>query len=59
MADATKSILKSKTFWVNVLSFGATYIPGLPIKPAVQVPLLAGVNILLRWVTKGPVSFIP
>lgn len=49
-----KSLLKSKTFWFNVLSLAATYSGYLPPQyAAVAVPLA---NLLLRYVTTSPVS---
>ena len=53
--DASKPLWKSKTFWANVLALAATYAPGLPIPPKVAVPIVAAVNIALRWITRGPV----
>ena len=57
MADTTKSVLKSKTIWLNSLTLAAAIVPGLAIPAKTGVLVLALVNIALRWITKGPVSF--
>lgn len=49
-----KSILKSKTFWLNALTAVATYGGLLPQVPATMYALL-GANVALRVITKGPV----
>jgi hypothetical protein len=49
-----KSIFASKTLYVNALMLVATYGGYLPAEyAAVTVPIA---NILLRFLTKGPVS---
>ena len=59
MADP-KSILVSKTFWVNLLGLLTLVLPllGAPqvLDPEVTAGLLAVVNLVLRFLTKGPVS---
>ena len=57
MADTSKSIFKSKTFWVNGLTLAASLLPGIALPVKIAVPVIAIVNIALRWITKGPVSF--
>jgi hypothetical protein len=54
-----KNILKSKTFWVNVLSIGATALGALPVDPHVGMIALGAINILLRKLTTGAVHVIP
>ena len=62
-SQPTKSVLSSKTIIFNVLTI-ATLLLGspefldfLPPMTAEQVgSILAGINIALRFVTKGPVS---
>ena len=51
----SKSIFKSKTFWVNALALASAAVPGLSLAPAVAVPAVAAINIALRWITRGPV----
>ena len=54
-----KSILKSKTFWVNLLSIAGLIVQsqtGYIIDPATQAMGLGLVNGILRTVTKEPVS---
>lgn len=54
----TKSIFKSKVFWINILAGAAVAIPGLqlPISAQVQITILAAVNIILRAVTTEPIK---
>lgn len=57
-----KSLWKSKTFWLNLLTAtvavaGGTYGEILPTK--VAVPILAGANIAIRIFTSLPVTLIP
>jgi uncharacterized membrane protein len=56
-----KSIFTSKTFWVNTLSLIAIITQGITGKEIVSVELQAGIlsfiNIILRTVTKEPVSW--
>ena len=54
---AKKNILKSKTFWLNVLGVAAAYGGVLPPKYAVPVVTLG--NIGLRLVSNTPVSILP
>ena len=50
----SKSIWKSKVFWVNVVAAVAQY--GYSVIPAeYAVPVVAVANVILRWVTVGPV----
>ncbi len=48
-----KSILKSKTFWLNVAGFAAAYANVLP--PEYAALVIAVANIANRFLTKGPV----
>lgn len=52
-----KNILKSKTFWLNVIGIAAEYGGYLPQK--YSMPILAGANIVNRFLTTGPVSLLP
>lgn len=58
----SKSILASKTFWVNAVAFLGSLGAGLgldiPIEDqgALVGGIMAGVNIGLRFLTKTPVS---
>lgn len=58
MADpSSKNILKSKTFWTNLL-LGAAQVGGvLPSKYG--VPIQTIVNLVLRVVTDMPVTILP
>jgi len=51
---APKPFYKSKTFWANVLVIGGHYFGYLP--PQVTPYVLAGANILLRFLTVGPIT---
>jgi len=55
----SKSILKSKTFWINIAVGATIAIPGLglPLSEKVQIWILAGTNIVLRAVTYEKVNF--
>jgi hypothetical protein len=55
-----KSILLSKTIWVNVLAIIAFVLQskfGFVIDETTQLQILAGVNVVLRFVTKEPISW--
>jgi hypothetical protein len=58
----TKSILKSKIFWANLIAIVLIIIQAVAgispaeIGPEYQGVILGVVNIILRFVTKGPVS---
>jgi hypothetical protein len=54
----SKSILKSKTFWFNVLGVGLTVASGGIIPSNVATPVIAVGNVVLRLVTKEPVHVI-
>ena len=49
-----KSIIKSKTFWFNVLTLALTVAEFLPAKAA-GIIIPAG-NVALRFVTENPVG---
>lgn len=51
-----KSIFKSKTFWFNVLSVAGLAVGVVPLPPMVAETTIGIVNVLLRLVTKDPVS---
>lgn len=58
----TKKFWQSKTFWTNLLLGGALIAGGVTGQPVeipleIQVGVLAGINLLLRWVTREPVSW--
>lgn len=57
----SKSIFVSKTFWVNVLALAAMVVQGVTGKEVIgldaQASILAGINILLRFITKQPVTW--
>jgi hypothetical protein len=62
MADQTesKSTLVSKTFWINVLALVATLVQtqtGFLIDGELQLSLLAVINLILRLITKQPVTW--
>lgn len=57
-----KSILKSKTFWVQVAALMAALFPvvqaWLADNPVEFVALLAAVNVIVRFLTSGTVSIL-
>jgi hypothetical protein len=59
----TKSILASKTVWVNLISAASTLYPPVGVwvaaNPQVAMAVLGGINILVRLITKGAVSLFP
>jgi len=58
--EESKPFYASKTFWVNLIAGVALVAQGVTGKEVipldVQASILAGVNILLRFVTKGKVT---
>jgi len=55
-----KRYWESKTLWVNVIAFVAMLVQsqtGYAVSPEVEVGILGVVNIILRIVTKEPVSW--
>jgi hypothetical protein len=57
----TKSFLLSKTFWLNLVALASLIAPQvrewLASNPVEFMAVLGAVNIILRFVTKGAVSF--
>jgi hypothetical protein len=60
MNPPDKNFLKSKTFWTNVIAAGTMLYPpvGAVINtiPGGSVGILAGLNILLRFISSGKVT---
>ena len=56
--DMSKSIFKSKTFWVNVLSAGLELTQVLPIPPGTLLLVTNALNIALRVITEEPVHVV-
>ena len=59
--DASKPVRKSKTMWINGLTLAAALLAGplgIALPPQWAVPALAGVNLALRWITRGPVHLL-
>ena len=57
----SKPLIKSKTFWVNLLTGIVAFTAGplgaaLPTK--YTVPAVAAINIALRFLTTGPVHLL-
>jgi hypothetical protein len=56
-----KSIFTSKTFWTNILAIMAIIIQGVTGKEfmslELQTGILAVINIILRSITKEPVTW--
>jgi hypothetical protein len=59
----TKSIFKSKTFWTQNIILAATMFPQVRAyigdNGALAIQLLSGVNIALRYISKGAVTLFP
>lgn len=54
----SKNLLRSKTFWFNVLSGVASYSGFLPVDPQTALIVSNAANIGLRVITKGPVHVL-
>ena len=54
----SKSIFKSRTFWLNTLTMVANFGGMIPVSPEVALYLVNGANIGLRILTKGPAHVI-
>ena len=60
MSNEAKKVWESKTFWVNVIAILALLAQtqvGFIIDPEAQAALLAVANLVLRAVTKTPISW--
>jgi hypothetical protein len=57
-AKMSKSILKSKVFWVNVLSAAAELAGIIPLPGGTALIVANILNIALRFVTTGPTHLI-
>ena len=55
-----KSLLTSKTFWVQVVTFASAFVPAvqqwLASNPEQFLGALAAVNVLVRFATKGKIT---
>lgn len=51
-----KSIFKSKVFWVNLITGSADVFQVIPLPQGWSVPVLAMINIGLRFLTEKPVN---
>lgn len=55
----TKTFYTSKTFWLNAVALGvyvAQQYGGVTSLPAVDPGVIAIANLVLRWVTKQPIT---
>ena len=57
-ASVSKSILKSKVFWINVLSAAAELAGIIPLPGGTALIVANILNIALRFVTTGPTHLI-
>lgn len=59
MEQQPKSIFLSKTFWIQVLTFGLSFIPAvkeyISVHPEIFATVFAFVNVVLRLITKDKV----
>ncbi len=55
-----KTLLTSKTFWVQVVTFASAFVPvvqeWLATNPEQFLGALSAVNVIVRFTTKGKVS---
>lgn len=54
-----KSIFKSKTFWVNLLSMATAVSGVVPLDPDTSAVIVGCANIALRTITSDPVTVLP
>ena len=54
----TKSIFRSKTFWLNLVGAFTLLVPGLPIASATIGLIMTGLNIANRLLTDQPVHVV-
>ncbi len=55
-----KKFWTSKTFWVNLIAIAVLVLQSYTefvISPVIQAEILVGINLLLRFVTKEPVTW--
>lgn len=57
-AQVSKSLFKSKTFWINLLTAGAELAGVIPLPAGTMLLVVSGINIALRVLTKGPVHVL-
>jgi hypothetical protein len=55
-----KTLLTSKTFWVQVITFASAFVPPvqqwLASNPEQFLAVLASVNVIVRFATKGKLT---
>lgn len=60
LGETRKSILRSKTFWLQMLALGAAFFPGvqawIAANPVDAVGVLAAANVIVRFITSGQVT---
>ncbi|MBK1884117.1 hypothetical protein JIN85_16980 [Luteolibacter pohnpeiensis] len=63
LTSTAKPILKSKTFWLQVLAITSAFVPGvrewLAANPETAVGALGALNILVRFMTSDRVQLFP
>ena len=57
-ASVSKNLLKSKTFYFNVLTAVAELIGVIPLPPGTALIAVTAINVALRVITKGPVHVL-
>lgn len=64
MSDGVKKPWLSKTLWVNLIAAAFAFFPGLGVSVWIQAHaaevtmIMAGINMLLRLITKDKVSIV-
>lgn len=60
---SAKSILRSKTFWLQIIAVASSFYPPVGVwvaaNPVGALSALGGLNILVRFVTKGQITIFP
>lgn len=60
MDGDSKNFLTSKTLWANVLWIGTGFLRarfGFVMPPEMETLVLGAINMVLRFITKGPVTW--
>lgn len=58
--DSTKTWLSSRTLWVNAIAIASSFVApklGVVIDAETQIAILGVINLILRIITKQPITF--
>jgi hypothetical protein len=58
--EKNRNVLQSKTVWANLLMAGLAFVPSVQAwviaNPEAMAAIWAGINVILRLITKGKVE---